>query len=654
MGYELNQIVKNFFEFVSMQNVSDTDTITFKQRMLLTIVTLLTVWTLIERGMFQHMELWLYDHMLAIRSVTTYSPPITIVTVSEADLIRLQSGSIPDKVLAEILQSLLKNDPDVIGVDLYRDIPIPPGTEKLAKLVNAHQEIIMVQQYGDVNSEGIPPPAYLQRDEQSGCTDFPLDSDNSVRRGLIYLGNDPVCFSFAYLIAQRYLAKRNILPSSDTSNPDILILGKNRLPPLQPNDGGYRNLDNHGYQILLDYHFPPHLLRRYSLAEVLEDRLAKEDVNGKIILIGSYAHSGKDFFSIPAFQGDTRNQTTPGIDMHGILADQLVRLALEDPQLPTTLPEWLEWLWSACCATAGVWLGSRLYKIPVFIVILFIGTGIITICELMVFLSGIWIPLIPAVLSWFFSSSIASAWIAHIEHRHRTILMSLFSRHVSSPIALKIWQQRSEFINGGRITPQRMTATVLFSDLTGFTHIAETLEPEVFITWLNEYLDVMTSVIELHQGVVIRFIGDAIMAGFGIPVPSTNPNSIASDAQRAALCALELQEALIRLNKNWISKGFPQVCMRIGINTGPLLAGSLGNSQRLEYTLHGDTVNTAARLESYRKQEVPIDFFSAPCRILVSSNTERYLHSGYSLVPFGYLNLPGKYKKIETFQLKSL
>jgi adenylate cyclase len=144
------------------------------------------------------------------------------------------------------------------------------------------------------------------------------------------------------------------------------------------------------------------------------------------------------------------------------------------------------------------------------------------------------------------------------------------------------------------------------------------------------------------------------MAGFGIPVPSTNPNSIASDAQRAALCALELQEALIRLNKNWISKGFPQVCMRIGINTGPLLAGSLGNSQRLEYTLHGDTVNTAARLESYRKQEVPIDFFSAPCRILVSSNTERYLHSGYSLVPFGYLNLPGKYKKIETFQLKSL
>ena len=565
-----------------MQKPQDSDKVTFKQLLMLASFSLLAVWALMTQGLLQQQELWLYDRMLAVRSETLHRPPVTVIGISEADLTRLQSGSLPDQILSELLQAILRQHPDVIGLDLYRDIPVPPGGEQLANLLNAHPDIIMPQQYGDEYAEAIPPPPFLQRDDQAGCTDFPLDSDNRVRRGLIYLGNDPPCFSFAYLIAQRYLAKRRIQPTTAENNPDILRLGHTNRPRLEPNDGGYRDMDNQGYQILLDYRFPPHLLRRYSLTEALEGRLAEEDLHQKIVLIGSYATSGKDFFSIPAFPGEVQNQKTPGVDVHAIFIDQLLRLAVAESQYAPALPEWLEWLWTGCWAAAGVWLGSRFYPLPIFAVSLLLGGVLLAWIVMLIFLTGIWIPLLPATASWLVSATLATALVAHAEHRHKALLMSLFSRHVSSPIARTIWQQRNQFINGDRIMPQRMTATVLFSDLAGFTPIAETLEPEVFIGWLNDYIDAMTAVIERHEGVVIRFIGDAIMAGFGIPVPRCSREAVTADAERAAHCALALQEELIRLNKSWLARGLPVVGMRIGLNTGTLLAGSL-NSRILSF-----------------------------------------------------------------------
>ncbi|MGH8560075.1 MAG: adenylate/guanylate cyclase domain-containing protein, partial [Methylococcales bacterium] len=270
------------------------------------------------------------------------------------------------------------------------------------------------------------------------------------------------------------------------------------------------------------------------------------------------------------------------------------------------------------------------------------------------FRTGTWMPLIPSALGWLFSTIFTSAWLAHREYRQRNALMSLFARHVSSPIAAEIWRHRGAILQGGTIAPQRMTATVFFSDLTGFTHITESLAPDIFITWLNEYLDAMTSVINDHGGVVIRFIGDAIMAGFGVPIPRTSDRGVSSDAIRAAYCALAIQDKLILLNKNWASRGLPTVAMRIGLNTGPLLAGSLGSPERLEYTIHGDTVNTAARLESYQKDSLRADYFIAPCRILISSATEQHLSPVFSRRSCGNIKLKGKDFDMEVFRLLSL
>jgi adenylate cyclase len=192
---------------------------------------------------------------------------------------------------------------------------------------------------------------------------------------------------------------------------------------------------------------------------------------------------------------------------------------------------------------------------------------------------------------------------------------------------------------------------VFFSDLADFTHITENLEPEIFIAWLNEYLDAMTAVIVVHGGVVIRFIGDAIMAGFGIPIARTDTALIAADATRAASCALAIQDRLIQLNKNWSSRNLPAVTMRIGLNTGSLHAGSLGNKERMEYTIYGDTVNIAARLESYEKEGITADYLAAPCRILISAATEQYLSPDFPRTSLGKVALKGKDKSIEVFRL---
>ncbi|MGZ8163098.1 MAG: CHASE2 domain-containing protein [Methylobacter sp.] len=599
------------------------------------------------------MELSAYDRMLSLQSVAPYNPPITLITITDDDLTRLQRSAIPDGTLFDILIKLITHHPSAIGVDLYRDIPLPPDTDKLEELLKEHSEIIVARKYGDAASGGISPPPYLLNPDQAGCTDLPLDGDNSVRRALIYLGDNEICYSLGYLLALRYLAHEGISALGDADQPDSLHLGKSSLPRLLSNDGGYQNMDDKGYQILLDFQYQPTAFRTYSLGDALDNRMAAADVEGKIIIIGSVAESSRDFFSIPDLSQDPVSQKTAGVKMHGLLADQLVRAALYGHEPSRIVPEWLEWLWVWFCCMVGILIGSRQYPLQFFVLVQALGLVVGTGTVYTLFRAGIWMPMVPSSLGWLFSTTFTTAWLAHREHRQRDALMSLFARHVSSPIANEIWQHRGEILNDGILTPQRMTATVFFSDLVNFTHIAENLEPEIFIGWLNEYLDAMTSIISSHDGVIIRFMGDGIMAAFGVPLPRTSAALITSDATRAVSCALAIQDKLIHLNKNWASRNLPVVTMRIGLNTGPFLAGSLGNKERLEYTIHGDTVNTAARLESYDKEDLAADYFVSPCRILISATTEQHLSPAFYRTSLGSIVLKGKNKCIEVFRLES-
>ena len=141
---------------------------------------------------------------------------------------------------------------------------------------------------------------------------------------------------------------------------------------------------------------------------------------------------------------------------------------------------------------------------------------------------------------------------------------------------------------------QAMNLTILFSDLSGFTALSESLGPELISAVLNDYLARMNEVIFEHGGTVDKFIGDAIMVLFGAPVEE----GPAEQAHRASRCALAMQSKMIEFNRAWQREGIPEQKMRIGIHQGKAIVGNFGSAQRSDYTAIGPAVNLASRVES--------------------------------------------------------
>ena len=169
---------------------------------------------------------------------------------------------------------------------------------------------------------------------------------------------------------------------------------------------------------------------------------------------------------------------------------------------------------------------------------------------------------------------------------HRRRVRENFERYFTPQLAEHIANAPGELVLGG----VRQRVTVLFSDIRGFTQIAETLPPDQMADQLNEYFAAMVECIFRHNGALDKFIGDEIMAYWGAPVASSE------DADRGLLAALDMQESLRALNSRWSAAGRPTLHAGIGINLGDAFVGNIGSPRRLEYTLIGDTVNIANRL----------------------------------------------------------
>jgi len=188
---------------------------------------------------------------------------------------------------------------------------------------------------------------------------------------------------------------------------------------------------------------------------------------------------------------------------------------------------------------------------------------------------------------------------------------------------------------GGR----RMHATVLFSDIRNFTRLSEQLEPEQVVDVLNRYFSTMVDIVFRHGGTLDKFIGDGLMALFGVPYPMD------SSEERAVRAALDMVAALDEFNRELQVRGLARIEIGVGINTGPVVAGNIGSDLRHEYTVIGDTVNLAARLEGLNKGE------KAQTQILVSEPVYRAIKDRYPARSLGMLAVRGKALPIEVFSI---
>ena len=201
---------------------------------------------------------------------------------------------------------------------------------------------------------------------------------------------------------------------------------------------------------------------------------------------------------------------------------------------------------------------------------------------------------------------------------------------------------------------------MLFTDLEGFTTITESMDKSLLMAFLNDYMSVMSGVVgRTKDAFVNKYIGDSVMAVFGPPL-DRDEEQAKVDAVNAVECALEMRELLAKNRERWericrdgtrqktgATDATIRLRMRVGIQSGLVTAGSLGGSQRLEYTVIGDTVNTASRLESYDKDVMPPDFAADGCRVLIGQDTFDLLPAGeYLTREVGSIGLKGKHQRV--------
>jgi len=164
-----------------------------------------------------------------------------------------------------------------------------------------------------------------------------------------------------------------------------------------------------------------------------------------------------------------------------------------------------------------------------------------------------------------------------------------FGKYLSDEIVSTILESPAGMQLGG----DKRIATIMMTDLRGFTSIGERLPAESVVNMINIYLDVMTEIIMKYNGTIDEFIGDAILVIFGAPVQRPD------DAQRAVACAIEMQIAMAEVNRRNKEAGYPEVSMGIGVNTGDIVVGNIGSSRRMKYGVVGKNVNLTSRIESY-------------------------------------------------------
>lgn len=218
--------------------------------------------------------------------------------------------------------------------------------------------------------------------------------------------------------------------------------------------------------------------------------------------------------------------------------------------------------------------------------------------------------------------------------REKEFIKNTFERYVSKPLAEQILQRRSELRLGGELRD----VTVLFSDIRRFTTLAERLPPEQVVDLLNGYFTRMIQVVSRHEGMVDKLIGDSVMALFGAPI------TLGDEPLRAVRCALEMQREGAVFNRECEARGLPPLPMGIGINTGPVIAGNIGSTARMEYTVIGDEVNIAARLQG----------IAGPGEVLISARTYAAIAGAVKVTPLEPIQLKGKAARVDVYRVDAL
>lgn len=365
-------------------------------------------------GWLQGPELASYDHLMRRRPVAPLDDRLLVVGVNETDLQTRQEFPIRDSTLAELLAALLEGEPQVIGIDIARDIPQGEGRAELESIIAGNDQIISGCQMSGADNPGVP-PAPGTPPERTAFADFPKDPDGTVRRSILvsvpghadmplplqHLCNDwnPENFllSLHFALAVDYLVAQGI----DVMNPDDshIQLGQVTVRRLGQQAAGYHRTRAYDFQVLMNYRGPENSIRVVSLSDVLNGAVNPDWIRGKVVLIGYTSEIAKDLLTTPFSAAGNGGDLMPGVEIHAQGTSQLISAAFGERPLMWYWPGPVEALWILGWAIAGGAIAYTNRRIWLFIVLeQALLIGLYMVC-FVAFMQGGWLPLIPGIFA---------------------------------------------------------------------------------------------------------------------------------------------------------------------------------------------------------------------------------------------------------------
>ncbi|WP_293148511.1 MULTISPECIES: CHASE2 domain-containing protein [unclassified Microcoleus] len=363
-------------------------------------------------GWLQVSELQAFDELMRLRPPESSDSRLLLVEATETD-IEKYGFPLPDGTIAKAVANLAQYRPQTIALDIFRPRPSGVGYAALAASFKSDRSLIglcSVKESGKPNKCGIKPPPALPK-ERLGFSDVVADADGTLRRHLLFIQphRTDSCateHSLNMRAALHYLAAKGITP--ETLPGDKIELGKAVFAPIHGSTGAYHNLDDRGFQIMLNYRSPQNFIRRVSLTQLLEGKVSPNLIKDRIIFIGVTAPiSNPDYFFTPYSAREIPYQKMPGVLLQAQMSSQIISAALDGRPLLQIVPLWQEMLWilggAAVGSTIAIFSRRRLFAVLRAIAFAGILGGV---CWFLL-IQGWWVPLVPSVVAMLGACGIA-------------------------------------------------------------------------------------------------------------------------------------------------------------------------------------------------------------------------------------------------------
>lgn len=593
----------------------------------------------------EFIELRVTDFRLQARGRQSVGDEVAIVAIDEKSLKEQGRWQWPRSKIARLISLLSESAPAVIAVDIVFAEPMSAQEDQeLADAMSRSGRVVLgyflefggsadnqdgkfVSSYNLVrpaNSPGlshipeaegivsnIPPIA--EAAQGAGFFSFIPDADGVFRQALLAARfKDKILVPLSLEALRHYEPGKLLSITLEEYGVASVYLGNREIPT-----------DERG-EMWLNYPGPARTFTHYSATDVLNGNVPSEAFAGRIVLVGATATGIYDLRATPM------DPVYPGVEIHATVIDNILSGRF------IYRPKWIVAGDIAGILVLGIAVGTILLWVPA------LWGGVLTAgvagayawaTELVFINEGIPLSIIYPLLA-VSSIYLAVTLIRYMtEEREKRRVRSAFNLYLHPEVARMVSEDPALLRLGGK----KQELTVMFTDIRGFTSISETLEPENLVEFLNEYLGAMTDIVFRYDGLLDKYIGDAIMALWGAPVPKGNHAVLACET------ALDMRAKLAEMQIDWRDRGLPPIEMGVGINTGPMVVGNMGSYQRFNYTVMGDHVNLASRLEGLNKMY--------DTRVLLSEYTLAQIGDAFLVREVDAVRVKGKTRPVKIYEL---